>query len=402
MKNKTRQRIAGSGLIAAISLTTLSAQANYTDLLNTLEKNEAITPQQAADLRAKAPAYTVRPSSKNIKDLQIRGRIHLQAAYVDADNDEGSDDFSTMEIRRVRLGLRGTLFDNFRAQLEANLVPGSDLSMRSAFIQWRAHKPAYIKVGYDKPLFSIEENTSSAEILTIERTMINNLLATGPINGISLEGEANVLQYGIGAYTDTNNRNKGGSTPRYLYNAMVGVKLDDFVGEGNTLRVQGTYLASDDDSGTLGSKFDDVMTVGAAAGSGPFAVVTEYMSADNDGDKTTGWYVMPSYKLTEKIQAVIKFEQAESDTSRGIRTSSRYARDVPALKVRETEHADGKTTKVDPQRGDEYSALYLGLNYYLAGHAHKLMFGMELAELKGTDAGTLKTTTVSTAWRMLF
>ena len=29
--------------------------------------------------------------------------------------------------------------------------------------------------------------------------------------------------------------------------------------------------------------------------------------------------------------------------------------------------------------GDEYQALYLGLNYFLAGHGHKLMLGVEVS-----------------------
>ncbi|HMP72222.1 MAG TPA: porin [Kiritimatiellia bacterium] len=394
--------IARLGLASLLGLAALPAHANYDKLLSTLENNNTITAEQAAELRASAPNYTVRPSSSVIKDLQIRGRIQLQAAYVEADNDEGSDDYSTLEARRVRLGLRGTLFDNVRAQLEANLVPGSDLSMRSAFLQWREYKPAYIKVGYDKPHLSIEENTSSAEILTVERSMINNLLATGPMNGISLDGHLDLLFYGLGIYTDTDNRNKSGSDAKYLYNALLGLDLASLVGKGNTLRLQAVYTESRDDNGKFGGKFDDALTFGAIAGTGGFQVVGEYMIADNDGDETKGWYIMPSYFLTDKLQAVAKYEQAETDNARGIRAASRYARDVPSLAVRETDNADGSTSKFDPQRGSDYTALYLGLNYYLSGHAHKLMLGVELAELKGTDAGKLETTTVTTAWRMLF
>lgn len=380
------------------------ASATYDDLLRTLQENEAITDEQADALRDKAPAYTVRPASGDaLKDLAIRGRVHVQAGYVDADNDEGSDDYSTLEVRRARIGLRGTLFESVRAQVEANLVPGSDLSMRSAFLQWREHKPAYVKLGYDKPHSSFEENTSSAEILTIERTLINSLVAApGPTTGLSLDGVAGILTYGAGVYTDRDNRNPGGSNSKYMYNALVGLKLDDVTG-GNKLRVQGVYLNSSDPEGNVGAKFEEVYTIAGHFVRGEFDVRMEYFLGDHVGDKIKGFYVMPSMYLSDHIQAVLRYEHADSDKDQGIRAPSRYLRDVPSLSVRETLDDAGEViSKVDPQSGDEYQSIYLGLNYSFAGHGHKLMLGVELAELKNTDAGKLEATTVTTAWRMLF
>ncbi len=399
MKRYRKQMLATAAIAAAAFFGT-SAEAQYNDLLKVLEQNEAITAEQAAELNKKAPKYTVRPATSGVvKDLQIRGRIQTQFGYVDAKNDEGSDDFNTFEVRRARLGLRGTLFDSVRAQLEANLVPGSDLSMRSAFLQWREHKPLYLKLGYDKPHSSLEENTSSAEILTIERSLINSLVAApGPMTGLSLDGDVQMLTYGAGIYTDSANRNPGGDDARYLYNAMVGVKLDDLVGEGNQLRLQGIYLASDDSNGNFGARFDDAFTVAAHGVFGGFDLRAEYLLGDDDSSEIKGFYVMPSFYLTDKVQAVLRYEQAESDKARGVRAPSRYTRDVPSLKVREPE--DG--VKVDPQRGDEYQAIYVGLNYYMANHGHKLMAGVEFAELKNTDTGTLESTTFTAAWRMLF
>lgn len=399
MKTNTKSWATAAAL-AAITLGQTASEASYNDLLNTLEQNNTITAEQASELRGKAPKYTVRPATSGVvRDLQIRGRIQTQFGYVDAENDEGSDDFSTFEVRRARIGLRGTLFDSVRAQLEANLVPGSSLSMRSAFLQWREHKPAYIKVGYDKPHSSLEENTSSAEILTVERTLINGLVAApGPMTGLSLDGALGILSYGAGIYTDSSNRNPGGEDSKYLFNGMVRVSLDDVIGGGNKLRLQTAYLNSDDPNGRFGGGLDDAWTFAAYAVVGPVDLRAEYFLGDNDGDEIKGFYIMPSVYLTDNVQAVLRFEKADSDKARGIRAPSRYTRDVPALSVREPEEGP----RFDPQRGDEYQAVYVGLNYYMAGHGHKLMVGLEVAELKNTDAGKLESTTFTTAWRMLF
>ncbi len=349
-----------------------------------------------------AQEQTLRLSNDAVKDLRIRGRVQTQFGVVSVENDEGSDDYSTFEVRRARIGMRGTLFDNVRAQLEANLVPGSSLSMRSAFLQWRKHNPAYIKVGVDKPHSSIEENTSSASILTIERSLINGLVAApGALNGLAIDGTSGRLVYGAGVYTDTANRNADNSEAKYLLNAMAAINLNDLVGEGNTLLVRANYLNSDDASGSFGSSYDDAMIFGTHLTAGNFDLRGEYFIGDNDGNKNRGFYITPSLHLTPAVQAVARFERAESDNARGIRAPGRYARRVESLAVREIPNGDEPDT-FDPQRGDEYQALYLGVNYYMTGHAHKLMFGVESAELDNTDAGTLESLTASVAWRMLF
>jgi len=351
----------------------------------------------AGNVHAQASATS---ANSGVERLQIRGRVQTQAAYVDAKNDDGSDDYHTFEIRRVRMGMRGTLADNVRAQLEANLVPGSSLSMRSAFIQWREYKPAYIKVGFDKPRSSMEENTSSAEILTVERSLINGLVAApGPLTGLMVDGEHEMLVYGLGVFTDSQNRNAANQEPKYLYNAMVGLVLDDLVGDENSLLIRASYLNSDDPGGSLGSAFDDVVTAGASLEVGAFGLQAEYMVGDNDGNKVKGFYVMPSFSVNDNVQLVARYEMAESDSARGIAAPSRYARNVPSL----ADVMDEEDVAVArPSRGDEYQSLYVGLNYYIAGNNNKLMFGVEAAELDNTDAGKLETMTVSSAWRMLF
>ncbi len=400
MREHLYRSILCGAAIALLSGSALPAQATMDDLLSVLEGNNIITSEQAQDLRASQPTYTVRPAGRAVSDLAIRGRIQAQFGYARADNDEGSDDFTTFEVRRVRLGLTGTLADDFRAQLEANLVPGSDLSMRSAFIQWSAYAPANIKMGYDKPRSSLEENTSSGAILTVERTLLNSLVAApGPMTGLSLDGTAGLFSYGGGVYNDRSNRNAGGSDARYLFNAYSRLTLDDFVGENNQFFLQAVYLNSDDEGGLFGSRYDDAFTIAGHFASGPFDLRAEFMQGDNDGSKISGFYVMPSYYLTDALQAVVRYEWIEADDEGGIRAPGRYLRDVPSLAV---ERDEEDVVLRDPQAGDEYQSLYVGLNYYFAGHAHKLMLGAELAELKNTDAGTLDGLTVTTAWRMLF
>lgn len=383
--------VVSAALGLALASTVAASDQALLDLL--VEKGivSNIEAEQLKKEAASKPARaTVTASSNNIKDLQLRGRIQTQVGYTNVKNDNGSGDYSTLEMRRVRLGMQGTLFQNVRARVEANLVP-NDFSMRSAYLQWREYDWAHIKVGFDKPTFGFEENTSSASILTVERTLINNTFAPGPLTGISIDGKKNIFGYSAGVYTDQINRNKDQES-RYLYNLSGTVKLDDLLPDNNKLSLRADWLRSNDSNGQFGGSFEDGISVSAHYQLKPFDLRAEYIHlSDYDGDKTNGWYIMPSVYVTEKFQLVARYEQASSDAAQGLRAASRYAR-----------RADGGILGGGAERGDAYQALYLGTNYYFAGDAHKVMFGVEFSELETATAGDLKATTVFGAWRMLF
>lgn len=394
---KTKNKILGlltAGLLAGSAM----AFSSDEQLIDTLVANGVITQAQADSIRESAKAsdkVVVTPSSSNVSSLQMRGRVQTQFGYVDADNNVGSGDYSTFEMRRVRLGMRGNLYQDVRAQVEANFVP-NDFSMRSAFLQWRAHKPAYIKVGYDKPIFGFEENTSSASILTVERTLITNTVAPGPQTGLFVDGEIEMFTYGASVNTNQDNRNTDGDDS-YIYFISGGIKLDEFVGDGNALRFRVDYFRNYDEGGN--ESFKDGVSVSGHGVVGPFDLRAEFITVNSFNNQDTyGWYIMPSYYITDKLQAVIRYEQADSDNATGLRATSRYTRRVSELTGFD---AEGNPIGGDT-RGDKYSAIYLGGNYYFAGDANKVMLGLEFSTLETASAGDLDATTVYAAWRMLF
>lgn len=370
------------------------AFADYNNLLKKLETKGVITSEEASELKAQS----VVPDNKWAKNMEIRGRVHVQAAYVDADNDVRSDDYSTMELRRARLGARISLPNNFRAHVEGNILP-EDANLRAAYIQWREHKPAYIKAGYDKPLSSYEENESSAEILTVERSHLTNTLAApGETVGLLLEGKMAPLFYGIGLYNDEGStRNTDNASAEYLFNVRGGVNLE--LTDDSNLTAMVTYLQSDDPNGNVGGKFEDVTIASLVYKTGGFELRGEYMmGSGDDGNDTDGFYIQPSLMLNKKLQAVVRYEQMESDSASGIRATSRYGRRTETVVTGVDE--DGKNIVAD--KGDEFSAIYAGLNYYISGNGNKIMLGVELNELENTKAGDYETTTIFTAWRSLF
>ncbi|TVP80753.1 MAG: hypothetical protein EA353_03090 [Puniceicoccaceae bacterium] len=376
-----------------------TASASDQALLDLLVEKGLVSSSEAAALKKEAASKSSRAivtsSSTNIDSLQIRGRVQGQFGYASAKNDNGSGDYNSLELRRVRLGMRGNLAQNVRAQIEANFVPNDakDFTVRSAFLQWREHDFAHVKVGADKPVFGYEENTSSASIKTVERSMISGIAAPGVMNGVTVDGKlGGMFSYATGFYTDETNRNNDGTSGRYLYGLSGGLKLDDLLPEDHKLGLRLDLLKANDRNGNFGDPFETGVSISAHYSLAPFDLRAEYIQLETfDKDTTRGWYIMPSFFATDKLEFVGRYEQAKSDNAQGIRAASRYARNV-----------DNGILGGGAEHGDKYHAFYLGANYYFAGDAHKVMLGVERSELETDTAGDLKATTVYGAWRMLF
>ena len=113
-------------------------------------------------------------------------------------------------------------------------------------------------------------------------------------------------------------------------------------------------------------------TLAAQALSGPFSFMAEYVHAELfGGGEVDGFYLMPSVMLSDKLEAVLRYESMEADGGASVRHQSRYARRVVA-----SDPGVGSAGV----RGEDYWALYGGVNYYI-NKSLKLMFGVEYAEL---------------------
>lgn len=377
--------IARACFVGAMAFGTFAA-AEYNDLVDALEAKGTLTAEEASELKA----VPVKPASKFVKSLKLRGRVQAQFGYVDSENDNRSDDWSTLEMRRIRFGMRGEFPGKVRAHVEGNFIP-NDVSLRAAYIQWRQHKQAYVFFGYDKPLSSFEENMSSSKIKTVERSNVNNTIsAPGESTGIALSGKIAPFYYGVGIYNDqSSSRNDSNVTSEYMFNGRIGAKFEDVIGEKSSVNIGFTYSASDDPEGNVGGDYEDVYVGSLELKAGSFWLMTEYMSGENaDGETTSGFTIIPAFMISDKLEAVARYEVGDSDDAQGFRASSRYSRRNPI--------AD------DGDRGDEWTSLYLGANYYFSGHGNKIMAGLEFSELKNTDAGDMENTTLYFAWRTLF
>jgi hypothetical protein len=396
MLNKLTKRLAllGGACFLAGSLIAQDSQAILDILVRkgVLTADEAKAVMAEADSKRRPPPVVVTPNRNTISQLRIRGRIQGQYAFADGSNSgtaAGAGDYSSFELRRARLGVQGRIFQDWNFMVEMNALSTVDLD--GALLTYAKHPEANIAFGKGKPQFGHEENTSSASIITMERSLLTNYFQGGKPLGLRVNGTiAKTFSYHVGLFNgrSVSTSRMGSGTDSYLFNVSGGFNLDGMAGEGNQLRLRLDYLNSSKATGYY--RFKDAFATSLHFKTGDFDVRTEYMwGEDHAGRDSRGFYVMPSYFFVpKKFEGVLRFESVKGDAGVNL-GANRYAADIPGIY----------------RSGNRYQGTYVGLNYYIYGEHLKLMTGLERGENKdGTAASNAKgrTTTLISGARMQF
>lgn len=360
---------------------------------------------------AKIPVY-VTPKSKYVEELKLRGRLQWQWGYSFAHNGGTNASYSTFETRRARIGVEGKLANDFRFMVELNAGGAPGVGLNEYFIQYMGYDYARPLVGRVKPRFGYEENTSSAKILTVERSRITNLFATSYITGAVLDGEYSVFNYSMGIFNATNGGSAGTdvnpvgfNNQDYLYNVSVGLDFSELV--GTPLEFRADYMNFTTNPLVVAPNplnLQQNLDVSMRVGFGPFDLRAEWyygfdsnatnlagLKNPNEGDSEYVWAVVvePSiFVIADKLQLVSRFEYGSSGY-RVIRTTTRYENRLP-----------GAGTP-----GTEYWAVYGGLQYFINGDDLKLMAGYYYSKQNdgiGDGLGDRDANTFYTAVRMQF
>jgi hypothetical protein len=372
--------------LTSLALSAASLQATDKALLDALVAKGTLTKEEAAEI-AKKSKVNVTPNRPTISELKVRGRIQGQYAFSSGDNSNVSGEpasYSSFEARRVRLGVQGKLYEPFTFQVEMNALSSVDLD--SALISYTAIPEANITFGKDKPQFGYEENTSSASILSIERSRLTGLFNGGKPLGLRVHGKNGIVSYYAGYFngssvaTDRMARNMDG----YLANLSVSVNLKDKVAKGVRGLIRADFLHSD--KATNYYRFEDAFSLSTAWGYEAFDISAEYNWGETfAGNKVSGFMIQPSYFfIPKKFQGVLRFEVIDGD----------------GMNIGHNRYADRVSNLFGS--GDEYSAIYLGGNYYIQGDNLKFMAGIEFATVEGSNNREGKAVTFISGVRMQF
>ncbi len=388
-------------LLAATALAT-PASAGPADTVVTEPASTTPTPLTGYDRLWSHFTLYKNDDNNVLQEFSLQGRLQLQYAIGDSDQgDYGSEDRpeevrwgDSLEVRRWRLGFKSKWFRQWKLDGQVDVNPDIDPFYRQIYDLNLTYAPSdAVNFGigkYKANNFGIEQITSSKEILTFERSLLANQLFVGELTGARFSGKKDNWVYAAGLYS-------GDITPEFssfetgaVFQASIGydfhenlkiekalVRLDwqhsndatNGVNVGDEPRLSTTSAGLYTNAFSLNGHFEQ----------GKWGLYTDLVTANGRGTTGDVWGItlIPSYYLTDGLQLVARYQYANAEND-GLRLQSRYER-LTAPPV---------GTLTDGGRGENYHAVYLGLNYYLYGHKLKLMGGVEYHHMdNGNDAG---------------
>jgi len=368
-----------------------------------------------------------------IQLFQLTGRLQLQSIYGVAGDDSfntsdfrgaGNDEIvwgDDIEVRRARIGFKSKFLKNWKLDASFNIdVDGRDgaggdttfyKSFQEGGLTYAPSEQFNLSIGKKQVRFSRDQEISSTEIVTFERSVASNTLTPGELTGIWSFGKgiAGEWQYELGAFSNArvpefSDPGDGG----LLVIGKIGYDLAEQTGLESCVTTF-TYMHNTepgyrdgkvDANFTFGEspRFTDSIALTNDLVQGRFGMISELMygfgftgTADQGGPTEIavaqsdlfGLTLTPTYFIADQLQLVYRFQLICAADPNGIRVPSRYDR-----------LADG-----DDERGNTYVAHYLGLNYYIHSHKLKVMAGVEYAQMGG---GTYDGYTLMSGLRFTF
>lgn len=346
-----------------------------------------------------------------LQEVTFNTRLHWQHAWVSGRSDGNRFWHENGgEFRRFYFGPTVRFLDLFTLKADANLVAddrpgGGDLKFGydsmfelylgadlSRFFDSPAIDSFKLSYGRREQQLTEEHATSSRDILTVERSMLDAYILPGvpvPANptGVWADLKAGRHTFSGGILSSDHGSELADWGDGRLYWLTWRCDLADLAGMEMaevSLNLVLNDVGRDEQQAVA---YDHVATAWARFGEGPWALRGSLIYGENRSsvpgrsgafggiDLLPTWWLVP-----EKLQFAVRAEYAVAAEAEGLRLASRYARiagepgneDLPAL-------AGG--------RGDRHASLYAGLNWYLI-HPHlKWMAGLEWERMENSATG---------------
>lgn len=365
-------------------------------------------------------------SNPILQELALQGRHHLQWAEVHEaghhydfdDLDGGANDErflgDDLEVRRLRLGFKSKWFNQYKLEGQFDLdpdfdynsgpdiLPGFAKQIYDLYLTYAPSDAFNLSIGKTKMRFSREQEISSKEILTFERSLLANALFPGELTGIWVSGKGIAGHWLYEAGIFSNERTSGftslGSDNGEILLAKIGYDYSNASGMDSA--IVGLHFMHNTDPGASSGngngysssrtspKYSTSVSLNNDLIQGRFGLTSEMLWANGDVGQSDvfGISLIPSYFIADGLQVVGRVQYATSARANGLSLPSRYEAVIPG-----------------DDKGDEYLSGYLGLNYYLYGHKLKLMTGVEYSAMDGNGpSGDYDGFTVFSGLRLYF
>lgn len=375
-------------------------------LIDALIRKGILTNQEAEDIRADLaresntiPAHAF-AGGKSTDRIKVGMRMQTQYASLDTEvrgaafGAPATDHFF---LRRTYLTLKAGVGGNWGATFTYDFASGG---YDDAIVEWKPTNDLSFNFGLRKVNVAYEERASSGNIKAIERSAVTRYFVESN-NGRRL----GAASYRIGAFLD--GKRELNTATNLVYSAAVTSpeRNESFTGAsaagdntsnrqafwGNVglaakLANNGTWIAGagagylPDQGGfgiaNLGRGFDlKIYSFFTDITAGRFGFMGEYLMADVEqgasatrGARPAGFFLQPSFLLTEKFEAVVRYAALDTD-HRGVNLSDSL-RSAPAGGVM-----------------NKLTEWYAGANLYLRGNDLKYQLGFVYGQTRDTVTG---------------
>lgn len=340
-----------------------------------------------------------------IQEFTLKMRAQYQAGLIDpaGGNDrlkgaaDGRSNRYNNEWRRLRLGAQAKVLGNYTLYGNFNIggVDGrrkysdgdwcssdNEGALDELYLQGK-YEPVTFTLGKHKPAFMGEYRTSSAKIITIERSLLVNQLKAEKTWGLSFKNTDSKAKLGWTAGVWANGADEDNIWYMPSFDGdngfLVGLGLNYATGKNSRLYLDYMHSTRDEDADTSyayeGSGARDVLALTWEAKQDRLSFMAEAIAAfdvyEDGAENAFGLVLMPSYRFSERWEGVFRYQIASG--SNAIAHDSRYS----------------TTNSTYKSGSDLVQGFYLGANYYVCPsdpHAMKLMFGAEYLNSRGTNA----------------
>ncbi|MEY5012936.1 MAG: hypothetical protein RLZ22_248 [Verrucomicrobiota bacterium] len=350
-----------------------------------------------------------------LQEFSLQGRLQMQTIYGEA----GGDSFNTsdykdagndesvwgndIEARRARIGFKSKWFQNWKfnglINVDVDGKDGADSSDKNyykdlyeLFVTYSPADTFNVSAGKTKTRFSREQEISSNDILTIERSLLANTLFPGELTGVWTNGKGiqDHWLYELGVYGSDRVREFSEFDQGAIVLGKVGYDYSSQSGLDSAIasihymhNTEPGYdaLSEDNYNPSESPSFTDSIAITNDINHGRYGLTTELLygfgfdgnvekngtATDVDQSDVFGITIIPSYFIADGLQLVGRLQVAACEDGDDLRVPSRYERLAAG----------------DDEKGNTYVSTYLGLNYYIHGHKLKLMNGIEYSDMGG-------------------
>jgi phosphate-selective porin OprO and OprP len=340
--------------------------------------------------------------NQTLQEFKLQGRLHVQTIfgesnddsfntsdYKDAGNNESvwGNDF---EARRARFGFKSKWFQKFKFDGLINVdVDGKDNSDSNTYykdlyelhLTYAPSDAFNLGFGKAKVKFTREQETSSNNILTLERSLLSNTLFPGELTGVWTSGKGikGGWLYELGIYGNDRQREFTDGDGGEIILAKVGYDYAEKFGFDTAVasihymnNSEPGYKPDNTPEYNTGTSpnFGSSIAITNEITQGRFGIMSDIVFGSGDGDQSDvmGISVIPSYFIADGLQLVGRLQVGTSSDADDLRVPSRYER-----------------LATGDSKGNTYTSVYAGLNYYIHGNQLKLMNGIEYTHLGGGD-----------------